>query len=192
DSFGPDLAPVTDGLGFLPGTNGVHMDSERRRRALLHELVAAGTLGPALCTDDGTGTRESPHPIGCGLSRMSRWRSRSRSRSGSERAGLACLEAGGARVDALAGAVDHSADGLDVRVPATRVPAVRVGHALAEARVLGADVTRGSSHCRLLVRRCSDRGARSTPAPERRGRLPGGARERGAPAVGATPASSPS
>lgn len=55
DSFGPDLQPVTNGLGFLPGTNGVHMDSEDRRRPLLRELVAAGTLGPALCTDDGTG-----------------------------------------------------------------------------------------------------------------------------------------
>lgn len=55
DSFGPDLQPVTDGLGFLPGSNGVHMDSEAGRRPLLRELVADGTLGPALCTDDGTG-----------------------------------------------------------------------------------------------------------------------------------------
>ena len=55
DSFGPDLQPVTDGLGFLPGANGVHMDSESRRRPLLHELVADGSLGPALCTDDGAG-----------------------------------------------------------------------------------------------------------------------------------------
>lgn len=55
DSFGPELAPVTNGLGLLPGANGVHMDSEGRRRPLLRELVAEGTLGPALCTDDGTG-----------------------------------------------------------------------------------------------------------------------------------------
>jgi len=55
DSFGPDLQPVTNGLGFLPGANGVHMDSEEGRRPLLRELVANGTLGPALCTDDGTG-----------------------------------------------------------------------------------------------------------------------------------------
>ncbi|ASK64759.1 peptidase E [Brachybacterium avium] len=55
DSFGPDLQPVTNGLGFLPGANGVHMDSEDRRRPLLHELVTKRTLGPALCTDDGTG-----------------------------------------------------------------------------------------------------------------------------------------
>lgn len=32
DSYGPDLQPVTNGLGFLPGTNGVHMDSEDLRR----------------------------------------------------------------------------------------------------------------------------------------------------------------
>lgn len=55
DSFGPQLAPVTNGLGFLPGANGVHMDSEKRRRPLLRELVADGTLGPAVCTDDGAG-----------------------------------------------------------------------------------------------------------------------------------------
>ncbi|MGP9539288.1 Type 1 glutamine amidotransferase-like domain-containing protein [Brachybacterium sp. AOP43-C2-M15] len=55
DSFGPVLRPVTDGLGFLPGANGVHMDSEATRRPLLRSLVADGTLGPALCTDDGTG-----------------------------------------------------------------------------------------------------------------------------------------
>ncbi|GAA1487371.1 peptidase E [Brachybacterium sacelli] len=55
DSFGPHLAPVTNGLGFLPGANGVHMDSEERRRPLIRELVAEGTLGPAVCTDDGAG-----------------------------------------------------------------------------------------------------------------------------------------
>ncbi|MDN5686838.1 MAG: peptidase E [Brachybacterium sp.] len=55
DSFGPELAPVTNGLGFLPGANGVHMDSEERRRPLIRELVADGTLGPTICTDDGAG-----------------------------------------------------------------------------------------------------------------------------------------
>jgi hypothetical protein len=55
DSFGPELRPVTDGLGFLPGANGVHMDSEEGRRPLLRRLVGEGVLGPALCTDDGTG-----------------------------------------------------------------------------------------------------------------------------------------
>ena len=55
DSFGPGLDPVTDALGFLPYANGVHYDSEARRRPLVHELVADGTLGRTYCTDDGAG-----------------------------------------------------------------------------------------------------------------------------------------
>ncbi|WP_430592700.1 Type 1 glutamine amidotransferase-like domain-containing protein [Humidisolicoccus flavus] len=55
DSFGPDLDPITNGLGFLPFDNGVHYDNEARRRPLVHELVADGTLGTTYCTDDGVG-----------------------------------------------------------------------------------------------------------------------------------------
>ncbi len=55
DSFGPDLRPVTDGLGFLPYANGVHHDAEEQRRPVLHALVADGTLPRAHCTDDGVG-----------------------------------------------------------------------------------------------------------------------------------------
>lgn len=55
DSFGPELRPVTDALGFLPYASGVHYDSEERRRPLIHRLVADGTLGDAHCTDDGVG-----------------------------------------------------------------------------------------------------------------------------------------
>lgn len=55
DSFGPQLAPVTNGLGFLPYGNGVHYDTEERRRPLIHRLVADGTLGQTHCTDDGVG-----------------------------------------------------------------------------------------------------------------------------------------
>ncbi|MDQ1667626.1 MAG: hypothetical protein QOH75_3657, partial [Actinomycetota bacterium] len=44
DSFGPELRPVTNGLGLLPYGNGVHYDSEERRRPLLHSLVADATL----------------------------------------------------------------------------------------------------------------------------------------------------
>jgi peptidase E len=55
DSFGPRLAPVTDGLGFLPFANGVHCDTEGTRMPLLRELVAQGVLGETLCTDDGVG-----------------------------------------------------------------------------------------------------------------------------------------
>ncbi len=55
DSFGPQLQPVTNGLGFLPYANGVHYDSEMRRRPFLHELVGAGVLPSAYATDDGAG-----------------------------------------------------------------------------------------------------------------------------------------
>lgn len=55
DSFGLDLRPVTDGLALLPFGNGVHYDSEQRRRPLLHRLVADGTLPTSYATDDGVG-----------------------------------------------------------------------------------------------------------------------------------------
>lgn len=55
DSFGPQLRAVTNGLGFLPYANGVHYDSETRRRPLVHRLVADGTLGTTHCTEDGVG-----------------------------------------------------------------------------------------------------------------------------------------
>ncbi|MDA8310622.1 MAG: peptidase E [Actinomycetota bacterium] len=55
DSFGPELRPVTNGLGFLPYSNGVHYDSEEQRRPLLHRLIAAGTLPDGYATDDGVG-----------------------------------------------------------------------------------------------------------------------------------------
>lgn len=55
DSFGPELRAVTNGLALLPYDNGVHYDSEPRRRPLVHRLVADGTLGETHCTDDGVG-----------------------------------------------------------------------------------------------------------------------------------------
>lgn len=55
DSFGPELRAVTNGLGLLPYANGVHYDSEERRRPLVHELITDGTLGETHCTDDGVG-----------------------------------------------------------------------------------------------------------------------------------------
>jgi peptidase E len=55
DSFGPDLRAVDNGLGLLPYANGVHYDSEEKRRPLLHRLVADGTLPTAYATDDGAG-----------------------------------------------------------------------------------------------------------------------------------------
>jgi len=55
DSFGPELRAVTNGLGLLPYGNGVHYDSEERRRPLVHALVTDGTLPETHCTDDGVG-----------------------------------------------------------------------------------------------------------------------------------------
>lgn len=55
DSYGPELRPVTDGLGLLPYGNGVHYDSDAGRRPLMHRLVADGTFPEAHCTDDGVG-----------------------------------------------------------------------------------------------------------------------------------------
>ena len=42
DSFGPELAPLDDGLGFLPGSACPHYDGEDRRRPVYREAVAAG------------------------------------------------------------------------------------------------------------------------------------------------------
>lgn len=55
DSYGPELRPVTDGLGLLPYANGVHYDAEDQRRPVLHQLVGDGTLPQAYATDDGVG-----------------------------------------------------------------------------------------------------------------------------------------
>ncbi|HEY2298765.1 MAG TPA: peptidase E [Jatrophihabitans sp.] len=55
DSFGPQLRPLTDALGFLPYSNGVHYDSEAQRRPLFQSLIADGTLPDGYATDDGVG-----------------------------------------------------------------------------------------------------------------------------------------
>ncbi len=55
DSFGSPLRPVTNGLAFLPYSNGVHYDSEAERRPLYHRLIGDGTLPDGYATDDGVG-----------------------------------------------------------------------------------------------------------------------------------------
>lgn len=55
DSFGPDLRPVTDALGFLPYSNGVHYDAEAQRRPLFHKLIGDGILPSGYATDNGVG-----------------------------------------------------------------------------------------------------------------------------------------
>ena len=55
DSFGTELRPITNGLGLLPYSNGVHYDSEEQRRPFFQKLVADGTLPDGYATDDGVG-----------------------------------------------------------------------------------------------------------------------------------------
>ena len=55
DSFGPTLRPVTNGLGWLPYSNGVHYDGEAQRRPLYHRLIEDGTLPDGYATDNGVG-----------------------------------------------------------------------------------------------------------------------------------------
>jgi peptidase E len=55
DSFGPELRPVTNGLGLVPYSNGVHYDSEPMRRPLFQSLIADGVLPDGYATDDGVG-----------------------------------------------------------------------------------------------------------------------------------------
>jgi peptidase E len=42
DSFGPQLAALDDGLGFLPGSACPHYDGEDRRRPVYRDAVASG------------------------------------------------------------------------------------------------------------------------------------------------------
>ena len=55
DSFGPDLAPLHDGLGFLPGSACPHFDGEARRRPVYTGLVRDGVLPSGYAADDGVG-----------------------------------------------------------------------------------------------------------------------------------------
>jgi peptidase E len=55
DSFGPGLAPLRDGLKFLPGSFCPHYDSESLRRPRYEELVGSGALPDGYAADDGVG-----------------------------------------------------------------------------------------------------------------------------------------
>jgi peptidase E len=54
DSFGPTLAGMRDGLGFLAGSACPHFDAEPARRPRYRELVEAG-FPAGLAADDGVG-----------------------------------------------------------------------------------------------------------------------------------------
>lgn len=56
DSFGDTLDAFSNGLGWLPWSNGVHDDlSDQPRRATYRRLVADGTLPAGYATEDGVG-----------------------------------------------------------------------------------------------------------------------------------------
>ena len=56
DSFGDALGPFTDGLGFLPYSNGVHDDlDDQPRRDVYRQLVAEGSLPAGYATEGGVG-----------------------------------------------------------------------------------------------------------------------------------------
>ena len=55
DSFGPGLAPLKDGLKFLPGSFCPHYDSESLRRPRYEEVVGSGALQDGFAADDGVG-----------------------------------------------------------------------------------------------------------------------------------------
>lgn len=56
DSFGDSLDPISNGLGFLPFSNGVHDDlPDQPRRTCFRELIARRALPAGYATEDGTG-----------------------------------------------------------------------------------------------------------------------------------------
>lgn len=55
DSYGPQLRPLADGLGFLPYSCGVHYNSDAQRRPLLQQLVGEGTLPGGFAADEAVG-----------------------------------------------------------------------------------------------------------------------------------------
>lgn len=55
DSFGPNLAPLRDGLKFLAGSFCPHYDAESLRRPRYEEVVGSGALADGYASDDGVG-----------------------------------------------------------------------------------------------------------------------------------------
>ncbi|UAJ79083.1 peptidase E [Leifsonia sp. ZF2019] len=54
-SFGPGISAVPDGLRLLPGSLGVHWDSDPQRRPAHLAAIAAGTLGDGHALEEGVG-----------------------------------------------------------------------------------------------------------------------------------------
>ena len=55
DSFGPHLAPLNDGLGFLAGSFCPHYEGELLRKPTYERWVAEGVLPAGYAADDGVG-----------------------------------------------------------------------------------------------------------------------------------------
>jgi peptidase E len=56
DSFRDGLDPCTSGLGFVPYSNGVHVDfADQPRRSAYREMIAAGTLPAGYASEGGVG-----------------------------------------------------------------------------------------------------------------------------------------
>lgn len=55
DSLGAGLAPLRDGLAFLPGSACPHYDGDLQRRPVYHQCLLSGRLGPGYAADDGAG-----------------------------------------------------------------------------------------------------------------------------------------
>jgi peptidase E len=55
DSFGPQLAGMRDGLGFLAGSACPHYDGEELRRPVYTRLVQEDRFPPGIALDDGVG-----------------------------------------------------------------------------------------------------------------------------------------
>jgi peptidase E len=54
-SFGPEPVAVADGLGFLPGSLGVHTDSDPRRLPAYRGAIETGVLADGIALDEGVG-----------------------------------------------------------------------------------------------------------------------------------------
>jgi peptidase E len=54
-SFGPGVQAVSDGLGFVPHSLGVHYDSDPNRRPAHQGAVADGTIDPGYALEEGVG-----------------------------------------------------------------------------------------------------------------------------------------
>jgi hypothetical protein len=55
DSFGPQLAGMRDGLGFLAGSACPHWDDEENRRPVYRRLIDEEGFPPGYAADSGVG-----------------------------------------------------------------------------------------------------------------------------------------